>query len=145
MHAYTETRLVYDTSGAVVDTPCFWRFGLQMQAALIAHHMLRQLIAGHFHATRRLSALEKAEASGAWAPFSRIYAVLQPLGWDLLRTHLGPKDKATLALVEAFETLQAGAAWTGLQAQLRAEGTPAQCSLTPAQCSTTVSYILIML
>lgn len=48
--------------------------------------------------------------------------MLQPLGWDLLRTHLGPEDRATLALVEAYETLQTGAAWTGLQAQLQAEG-----------------------
>ena len=74
----------------------------------------------------RLNALEKAEAPGAWAPFSRIYAVLQPLGWDLLRTHLGPQDKATLALVEAYETLHMGAAWTGLQSQLQAEGQSAE-------------------
>ncbi len=72
----------------------------------------------------RLNALEKADARGAWAPFSRIYAVLQPLGWDLLRTRLGPQDKATLALVEAFDTLYMGAAWAALQSQLQAEGVP---------------------
>ena len=95
------------------------------------------------HATCRLDGLEEAEASGAWAPFSRIYAVLQPLGWDLLRTHLGPEDRATLALVEAYEILQTGAAWTGLQAQLQAEGGTSSM-LTTCLCISPVQRKTIM-